>query len=518
MTFPLSGRLPKAAVSACLLVAAGCTDLDETPFDEIPAADFGETEEQFIALIGAGYTSLYGYLGNHNSYWSLQEVSSDEMVIPTRGADWGDGGQWVRVHTHTMNPAEESVNNAWTFLYGGIATTNRLIESIEDLNPELAPPFINELRGLRALYYYSLMDLYGGVPLVTSFFNAQPNPANASRREVYDFVVSELIEIIPTLSPITDVSTYGRFNRNVARMLLAKVYLNAEVYAGESRYEESLAQIDSIINSGAYSLESDYFVNFNVDNIGSEENIFVIPYDEVFANNFNLGQMTLHYQSQNTFNSQEQPWNGYATLQEFYESYDENDARRGVPGDQQVRGNFLAGPQFAADGVTRLLDPAAEDGDPNGEELTFTPEINELQPGALRQAGARIAKFEFEQGFLQNLGNDFPIFRYADALLMKAECLLRLGERTDEATDLVNVVRARAGLEDLDGDVDLDELLAERGRELFAEGFRRQDLIRFGRWTSPWWEKSSSPEFTTVMPIPAPQLQANPNLVQNQGY
>lgn len=517
MILPHSSFLVKALGVTALVSIVGCTDLEENPFDEIPTENFGETEEQFIALIGAGYTSLYGYLGNHNSYWSLQEISSDEMVIPTRGADWGDGGQWVRVHTHTMNPAEESINNAWTFLYGGIATANRLIESIEDLNPELAPPFINELRGLRALYYYSLMDLYGNVPLVTSFFDAESNPSNASRREVFDYVVSELVDIIPTLDPQSGISTYARFNQNAARMLLAKVYLNAEVYAGESFYEESLALLDEIIDSGNYELESDYFVNFNVDNLGSSENIFVIPYDEVFAQGFNLGQMTLHYQSQLTFRCQEQPWNGYATLQEFYQSYDSTDRRRGVPGDQQVRGNFLAGPQFAADGSTRLLDPAAEETDPNGPPLTFTPEINQLEPGALRQSGARLAKFELEQGFQSNLNNDFPVFRYADALLMKAECLLRTSNDEQEAVDLVNLVRMRAGLDELDN-LDLDDLLAERGRELFAEGFRRQDLIRFDKWTDQWWEKSTSLPFTTIMPIPAPQLQANPNLVQNEGY
>ena len=506
-------------LSAALLIGLpGCTDLEEEPFSALPSDTFGQTDEQFIAVLGAAYTSLYGLLGNHNSYWSLQEVSTDEAVIPTRGADWGDGGQWVRVHTHKMAPNEESINNAWNFLYTGVSTTNRLIEQLQVLNPELAAPFVNELRGLRALYYYCLVDMFGNVPLITKFAGSETNPPTTSRTEVYNFVVSELTEIIPTLDRASNLSTYGRMNRNAARMILAKMYLNSQVYTGTARYAEANVVLDSIIASGNYQLEGNYFANFNVDNLKSRESIFAIPYDEVFAQNFNLGQMTLHYQSQNTFASVDQPWNGYATLQEFYNSYEDRDIRKGIPGDQQTRSNFLAGPQFGADGRTRLVDPAAEASDPDGKPLTFTPEINQLQPGAFRQAGARIAKFEYEQGFRSSLNNDFPIFRYADALLMKAECLMRTkGEANGDALSLINQVRGRARATELSS-ATFESLLAERGRELFAEGHRRSDLIRLGKWTGTWWEKPVSADFTKLMPIPTNQLAANPGLVQNPGY
>ncbi len=516
-------KIPFWKTAVCLSAALaiglpGCTDLEEEAFGSLPSDQFGQTDEQFIAVLGAAYTSLYGLLGNHNSYWSLQEVSTDEAVIPTRGADWGDGGQWVRVHTHAMKPNEESINNAWNFLYTGVSTTNRLIEQLAELDSVRAVPFVNELRGLRALYYYCLVDMFGNVPLITKFAGSESNPTTTSRRDVYDYVVSELVTIIPTLDPAVNLTTYGRMNQNAARMILAKMYLNSEVYTGTARYTEALQVLNELIDAGDYSLEGNYFANFNVANVKSREAIMAIPYDQVFAQGFNLGQMTLHYQSQNTFGSVDQPWNGYATLQEFYNSYEDRDVRKGIPGDQQTRSNFLAGAQFAADGRTRLVDPAAEASDPDGKPLTFTPEINQLQPGAFRQAGARIAKFEYESGFRPSLNNDFPIFRYADALLMQAEALMRInGESNADALVLVNEVRARSKASKLTA-LTYDVLLAERGREMFAEGYRRSDLIRLGKWTGTWWEKPASADFTKLMPIPTNQIAANPSLVQNPGY
>ena len=465
-------------------------------------------------LVG-GYTTLFGTLGNHNSYWSLQEVSSDEVVIPTRGADWGDGGQWTRTHMHEYLDSEQSINNAWVKMYSSIATCNQLLAQLPILNEDAAGPFLAELRTLRALNYFYLVDMYGNVPIIKDFLSTEP-PSTSPRSEVYAFIVAELEEVIPLLP---EERTYARVTRPVAQALLAKVYLNAEVYSGTAQYDKVGPLCDAIMNTQFYDLEGDYFTNFNEQNQGSIENIFAIPYDELLGTGFNLGQMTLHYGSQGTFNCQAQPWNGYASLQEFYESYEAEDKRRGVPGDQGIRGNFLAGAQFEADGTTPVIDPTADD--PGGPELVFTPELNELLPGAYRQAGARIAKFEFANGFLPELSNDFPIFRYADVLMMKAEAITRIsGENNQDAMDLVDLVRARAYGSDHTPltSLSLDDLLAERGREFFAEGYRRQDLIRFGKYNDAWWEKPASDPSKNIMPIPAPQIQANPNLVQNPGY
>ncbi len=498
-----------------------CTNLDEEVYGQLTDANFPTTEEQFISALGATYTSLYGW-ANHNSIFSLQEISSDEMMIPHRGADWFDGGQWLRVHRHEYTPTEESINNGWNFLFGGVNNCNRVIDLFDQLvadgkvDAAQAAAFIGEVKVLRALFYYWLLDAYGNVPIVSSFSTAEANPPTKSRAEVYAFIESELNANVPNLERKKDGSTYARMNYYAGKALQAKLYLNAEVYTGTAQWDAAIAACNEVINSGLYSIESDYFTNFNTNNSGSNENVFVIPYDEQNATGFNLAQMTLHYSSQATFQLQAQPWNGYCTLQEFYESYDDADKRKGVYGNQSVRGNFLAGPQFAADG-TRLIDAGAEANDPDGQPLTFTPEINEHFPNALRQAGARVGKFEIAKGATPDLANDFPILRYSDVLLMKAEALFRKNAGDAEALALVNQVRARAGVPDY-ASLTNDNLLAERGREFFYEGWRRQDLIRFGAYGDTWDFKPASGPTKRIFPIPAQQVNANPRLVQNPGY
>lgn len=496
-----------------------CTNLDEELFSELTEANFPQTEEEFVSALGAAYTSLYA-LGNHNSMNSLQEISSDELMIPVRGADWQDGQQWTRVHRHEMNANEESVNGGWNFCYSGIANCNRLIELFEGLveadrvSVEDAAVFNGELKTLRALFYYWLLDLYGNVPIVTSFSEGEAQPVTRPRAEVYAFVESELAENVPNLTRDKNGETYARINYWTGKALQAKLYINAEVFTGTARWSEAQTAVDEIINSGLYSLEGNYFDNFSTENAGSGENIFVIPYDQVFAQGFNIGQMSLHYGSQFTFDLQEQPWNGYCSLQEFYNSYDDDDLRRdGPPG--RGYGNFITGPQFELGG-TPVNDPSVEAADPDGPQVNFTPEVNEHFPNALRQAGARVGKFEIAIGALANLDNDYPIFRYADILLLKAETLMRSGNSGD-ALVLVNQIRARAGAADLAA-LTMDDLLAERGREMFFEGARRQDLIRFGAFGGEWDFKPTSDASKELMPVPANQLNANPNLTQNAGY
>lgn len=508
-----------------------CTNLEEEVFSEFTEENFPNSEAEFISALGATYTSLYGFAG-HNSYFSMQEVSSDEIMIPQRGSDWFDGGQWLRFHRHEYTPDEQSVNNGWNFLYGGINNCNRVVALFETLvadgsvDADQANGFIAEVKALRAMFYYWLLDGYGNVPVVTSFADADPSPATQSRQEVYNFVEAELLDAAGKVARSVDASTYARVNYATVQALLAKLYINAEVYTGTAQWAKAIAAADEVINSGSFSLEGNYFANFNALNDGSRENIFVIPYDRNQAQGFNIPAQTLHYSSQATFNLTFQPWNGYCTLQEFYDSYDDGDLRKGVQGNQAIRANFHAGPQFESDGATPLIDGSADD--PEGQEIVFTPEINQHFPNCFRQAGARVGKFEYANGATQNLDNDFPILRYSDVLLMKAEALMRSGGDMAEALDLVNQVRGRAGLEAF-SELTNENLLAERGREFFYEGWRRNDLIRFDAFQGDWDFKrdpddrdatAETPESTDLelFPIPTNQLAANPNLVQNAGY
>ena len=509
--------------AALVLPFNSCTDLEPEVFSDLTPANFPANANDLETFYLSAYTRLYPMM-NHGGYMSIQEVSSDEIMIPQRGSDWFDGGIWLRTHRGNFAANDPQFNGAWTFLYQGALQANSVISAIEassSLTDAEKAPFLAELRSLRAYFYFLLADSFGDVPLVTE--DSDPSeiaPGETARADIFNFVVDELNAAAADLSRETGQATYGKINYYANRALASRILLNAEEMTGTPRYAEAAAAADEVINAGVYELTDNYFENFDPDNDNgfesTSENIWVIPYDDpAVAGGFNIPQMTLHYSSQATFNLQDQPWNGYCTLQEFYESYDDDDNRKGEFGNQQVRGNFLAGPQFAADGVTPLRDGAADD--PGGLEIVFTPEVNNLEPNAFRQAGARVFKYGYENGSPNTIRNDFPIIRYAEVLMNKAEAMFR--QNQSGYGMLVNSVRNRAGLDDMDeGDMDADMLLAERGREFFYEGTRRQDLIRFGAFTDSWFARQAPGEAAKLFPIPQQQLDANPNLTQNPGY
>ncbi|OEK06887.1 RagB/SusD family nutrient uptake outer membrane protein [Roseivirga misakiensis] len=488
-----------ALLLAMLFIVAACEEPEQEIFDGITPEELAQSTDPALidVLKASAYRRIIGTWGGHNSLWSMQEVASDELVIAHKGADWEDGGQWLRTHRHEYVPTEEAINNGWDYCYAAVGDINLLINQ----NPNVTA-LVAELKVLRALIYYWLIDAYGNVPIITED-DTDPTPPTRSRADVFTFIENSIIDNIGELS--TD-NTKTTLNQWSARMILAKLYLNAEVYTGTARWTDAETQIDLIINGGVFSLENNFFSNFTTNNEGSSENILTLPYDENNAGGFNIAQMTGHYQTQATFDLQESPWNGYASLEEFYNAYEDNDARKS---------GFLAGPQFASDG-SRLTDDNAEANDPDGADLTFTPEINELAPNSLRQAGVRVGKWEYRSGATQSLSNDFSLFRYSDVLLMKAEVMHRAGNSTG-ALVYVNQVRQRAGADPLTTLTD-EILLAERGRELFAEGHRRSDLIRFGAYNGTWWEKPASDATRNIFPIPQNQIDANADLVQNPGY
>ncbi len=533
-----------------IFVVPACTDLDEELFSEVTDENFFQTEEEFIAALGSAYSAFSG-LGNHANVWTNSELSSDEIVVPAKGGDWFDGGVLIEVHRHQFTPSNPFFNNAWNQIYGGISTTNRLIFQFEELkaagNPD-AEAFISELRGVRALWYYWALDAFGNVPLSIDFTDETPSANNtdfeSGRREVFNFIETELNEIIPLLNPNVGGTAYGRMNQATAYALRTKLYLNAEVFSGTPQWDKVILDADKVMEFG-YSLAPVYSDNFIIENQGSPENIFVVPYDKVFATGFNWVVMNLHFASQNTFNLTSQPWNGYQVVEEFYNSYidpignpgpqgpvwrglanfDPNDdtTPNGV-GTLDLRlSNFLVGPQFKSDG-TPIEDPGFEgegtaSPDPDGARVNFTPQSNELFPNGWRQGGARNQKYQYEMGGTSNMSNDFVIFRLADIMLSKAEAMLRMGEAAD-ALDIVNQIRVRADVTPY-GTLTLDNLFDERGREMFAEMTRRQDQIRFGKFGDAWWEKEAYSQDGSqylVFPIPQVAMDASAALTQNPGY
>jgi len=485
-----------------LLGTPACTNLDEDLYDTIGEDNFFNTEEEFAAALGAAYAGLRDFAFQDARFWNANEHSTDECIAPTRGADWGDGGRWIRLHQHTWGPDDADFNDAWNFLYRGVNTCNRLIYQFENFEGEIAnrDAIFAELKVLRAFYYYWLMDMFGRVPLVTRFDVEEGFlPTQATRQEVYDFVESEIMANMDKLSDERSSLTYGRMTQWVARTILARLYLNSGVYTGDERWQDCIDQCDAIINSGKFDLELNYFNNFAVENEGSAEAIFAVPYDKQFGPNLRFHMQTLHYLNQETYRLKQTPWNGFCTLAEFYDSYEDADVRKN---------SWLVGPQFADNGA-----PLVE----NGQQLIVTKEISSIE-NAARNEGARFKKFEFEKDIDLDMSNDFPVFRYADVLLMKAECLLRLN-MPNEALPLANLVHERAELTPY-GAIDLEELYRERGRELAWEVSRRQDMIRFGKWNDAWQFKEAMPgaSHLNLFPIPQPQMNANINLSQNDGY
>jgi hypothetical protein len=527
-------------VCCALLTISACTDLDEVLVGEVGAPFNGE-EPSFGNFDGGGagpsdgIASAFNQLresgsANHGGYWSIQSVSTDEMAVTQKGGDWFDGGIWIDMHRHTYNPSNGPITGTWGAQYNAIGACNTALAS-GDLDENQTA----QVRALRAFFYYRLLDLYGRVKIVTTPGADAPQ---STRAQVFDFVESELLAAlgIASVSPTMDLSSSPlgttqepyRINQFAALGLLAKVYLNAEVYTGSARWSEAADAADYVIANGGYMLSDDsvvvpnpgrrpsvetdpdnltgYAAVFAPNNQNNPEIIWSIAYDNVSGANMNFAQMTLHYSSQFTWNIQSQPWNGYSALEDFYNSYEDGDARK--------EANFLVGPQADYEGSV-ILDYAA----PIDElELNYTVEINELEPDASRKGGARLGKFSNRQGQRDNMDNDYPIIRLGDMYLIRAEGQSRAAGDWSVGLADVNTIRARAGVPAL-GSITADEFLAERGREMFMEVTRRQDLIRFGKFNDAWWEKPASQEFRNVFPIPQEQIDASGGtLTQNPGY
>jgi len=489
---------------------------------------FASNESYSSLVVEKTVNSYGGYVGE---IWSVNQVTSDETVVPTRGADWFDGGNWQRLHLHTIGPSDNLITTSWPVAYGAIDAANQAILDVQALGTfPTSAKALAELRFIRALGYFWLIDMYGNVPIITETTTGvvgNDPDFQTGRTALYNYIVGELQAILPDLTTeTTHLRTdtyYGRGNRWAAQALLAKMYLNSGVYLGTgtpapAELTAAVAALDDIINNGSYSLAINYFDNFtlNNDNNGGLENIFAIAYGtpqgNVGTDGNNIQFRTLHYAQV----VGAQPWNGYTTLSAFYSAFDPTDSRLGDTTNKKPHQGFLiGGPQEDISGVV-VADPSFEPGDPDGAQLFYTPSINELEPNALRQAGIRVLKFEPDiDGF--PIENDFPIIRFSDVVLMKAEAELRLGNMAT-ALPLVNQVRTRAGIASL-VTVVLDDILAERGFELYWEGWRRQDLIRFGKYLDAWQFKPIEVlNFVEVVPIPQVQIDLNPNLVQNPGY
>lgn len=533
----VSNRLLRPALSALgaltvLLTAAGCTDLNAPVESEYTPSNFLTTPEQFIAASGPVYSQMRGEVAK--AYWNLQELSTDEAAIVARNGNYYDGARYQQLSLHTWNPQNEFVRVAWDWGFSGISTCNRTLALFQN-TPEGAfkTQFTAELRTMRALYYFLMMDLYGNIPLVPEFGQTQ-QPTNATRQEVFSYIERELQQAIPNLSADASIQTYGRPTQGMAQALLAKLYLNAEVYTGTPKYTEAIAACNAVINARKYSLASNYMDVFAVEN-GPQvaEIIFAVPFDANLAQGNMMSRYALHQQMKDKFGLLFTPSNASLTWPEFHALYRE-------PADTRNQ-QWLSGKQYLADGRTpviinttkRGLDSRYTGADGGtavayhlrlADTLTFrNPAQFDVGNDELGKAqGTRNVKYAPDKSSTsRDQGNDLVLLRYADVLLMKAEALLRGGTDPSGGTALalVNQVRTRAQVPAFSS-VTLPTLFEERSREMAWEGWRRHDLIRFGKWESVWGQgmKTNAETYRRVFPIPTTELTLNSQLRQNPGY
>lgn len=522
------------AILGILSIFASCTNLTEEPFDQLTADQLGDSEEVIAALAAPSYTRLRDVLNGWQGYFDLVNESSDELVTPARiNGGWVDGGTYRRLFMHQWNSTQAQPKNLWDRVYGAL---NLLNTTIDNTDPKLIES-IAEFRGLRALYYYFLLDNFGNVPLVTSSKIEEGFlPEQNTRKEVFDYIESELIAVMPDLSKDVNTQTYGRITRWSAQMILAKIYLNSEVWFSTPMYDKAILATDDIINSGLFQLEASYHSNFLTENEGSKEQIFSVPYDENLGGWFHAHWKALHPSSAAlTFQLSRPSWNGSAAVPQFIDTYDLDDDRLNI---------WLRGPQVDVNGnpIFNTMTPELRD-----KQLDYVNKLENIN-GVIENQGYRFAKYEIARGSVGPLANDVPFFRYADALLIKAESLLRTGN-ADAAASIVSEVRSRAfsnplkatvtGADLMQGssynygvqdggimltseggaDITYGRFLDELGWEFVGEFHRRQDLIRFGVYTTKsWFSHIPNGNHRVLFSIPEPAINSNSNLTQNPGY
>ncbi len=465
-------------------------------------------------LLKTAYNELNGPFQT-GDLWNASEITSDEAIAPTRGPDWDDNGQWRALQAHSWNADQGQLRGAFNGLLGAQFAAS-LVLTFNPTAQEAA-----EARFLRALSMFSVLDGWDQVPYRDDLSNYKIVPKTLKGTEAADFIISELNAIMNDL-PATGPAYVA--NRNGAKALLMKLYLNKGVYANRASPSfdaGDMAQVVTLsdqIAASSYSLNTNYFDNFAPNNDSkSTENIYTL----LNQPNVRGGNVRGNVFAVSHYNMNPGGWNGWATLSDFYDKFDATDQRRGLnyiypgalpnPGNRQNVG-FLLGQQY-----NLTTDAALQDRKGNPLKFTATVKLRETDVNTLEATGIRVIKYPFDYATSgDQKDNDWAIFRFADVMLMKAEALLRMGDAPG-ALVIVNTLRVKRGILPI-AILDLNGLFDERGREMYWEGWRRNDQIRFGKWLQAWQEKPASDATALLFPIPSSQLAVNPNLTQNPGY
>jgi hypothetical protein len=535
-----------AVIGALVLGFSSCTNLDEELYDTISSEqhEFSETElEHTIAPVYSSLRSVYwGWFGMSD----IMDMSSDVWGVPYRiGIGWGD--LYVSMHKHEFNSEMGFFEVNWDNNYAGVNACNKILANDAIASDESIKA---QIRAYRALYYYNLFDLFRNIPLDTTYVHEDGwLPEQETPENTFNWIEKELKEVADLCPSTVEM---GKINKYAAHMLLAKLYLNHNAWfqddTDKSWYQLALDEINKTIE-GPFSLASTYSTNFMEDISSSPEIIFGIPLEYKYAGGNYMANLWIHNAGRARWNFSGWATGGGIVFPQFLDIYED--------GDKRYENTWTGGQQYAMDGSAILVD---------GEPLIYTKELHSIDnPGCYPFESYRLIKYEIKSGDYGTSYDDVPYFRLADAYMMKAECLLRLGQDEDVAADLVSQVRARdfddasaatvtadylkggskyayghrenqgeQGEEDkwiitYEGgdDIEFGGLLDEYAREFVCEAHRRDELIRFNiKGTNmnvyngkSWFCKDATTDrHCDIFPIPKAAMDGNPKLVQNPGY
>jgi len=538
-------------LSAFAFSMASCTDLDVDIKSQ--HTEFPNTERAAEAILADVYAAYRGALGR--DHWMIQTLSADEAVSVAIGTDYYDGGRYREFHLHNWTADNGLLPSMWNSASTGITLANNAITLFGADKAEFTAP----ARAIRAYYYFILMDNFGAVPLITGPIDAVPE--RSSRAEICRFIESELLAVKEQLPTVVSMATYGKATKYMAEALLAKLYLNWNVYTTadvasyspatpNQKLNDVVALCDEIIASGQFNLTSHKFMaKFRPDNgYQIKDFIFAVPFDREKQQGMTYARFWIHRSAQNQFAQLPQSVGGtFRVLPSYLDKFNlEGDERNAsyIGGKQYYWSNYAADKSrpFLIKTSKRGIDQDYKGADADvqfdwqmetSRDIVLRPDgaatLNAGNDQKGRSMGYRSIKFYMDVAVTsanqRNQSNDVPVFRYADILLMKAEAILRGAAPTNGQTpqSLVNQVRAYVNAPALTLAPGLQDILDERAREFADESWRRNDLIRYGKFEDNWGFRSLYPagmseKFRRIFPIPTTVLNVNTHWKQNPGY
>ncbi|MGQ1948256.1 RagB/SusD family nutrient uptake outer membrane protein [Geofilum sp. OHC36d9] len=524
------------------LAASSCTDLDVDIKSQYTS--YPDSEIAVEAKTSDVYYAFRGVLGRR--YNEAMTLSSDECMGVSFDGDYYDSGNYAHPSLHNFM-ADDACMGYWSDLASGITKCNQVIVDLGGEEEAVNAP----VRAIRAFYHFILMDSYGDVPILDHALEADEVLNRSPRADVAEWIESELLTIRDNMPTNVDASTYGKPTYWMVNALLAKLYINWNVYTKDvtnsswsatdvnEKLDDCVSACDEIIQSGFFNLSDDYLTKFYPTNGYSiKDFIYAMPYTAANKDGLTYGRFR-------TWRKGDSDGNSGAGLY-------------GMPLAKSAAGNFAVNPEFAElfnlDGDRRneaIFKDALYQYDPATYQVTTTPFVYKGEPVVLTKSivlavedenlnvgntvsgwsqGYRFNKFIMDPNdyglYSRCQDNDVPIFRYADILLTKCEAILRGANATngDTPMGLFNQIRSYVNAPAISSEPTLDELLDERGREFFDENWRRNDLIRFGHFEEDWGYKNAiNPNAKTdytkrIFPVPTGVLNENTNWTQNTGY